>query len=191
MTTTNAMTRPIDFVGDLSIADAHVLLQYAKRSSHILEFGVGGSTQIFAQQNPKMLVCVETDPTWASIVTDKITHDFPKASKPIIIGYTNRFHQRFDIIFVDGVDDKRLDFARGTWHALNNGGVMLFHDTRRQNDLRNALTIAHEFGSEVQGVLINYLDSNITVLYKSHRQLQYENWQEVEGLPAAAYNLLL
>ena len=46
--------RPIDFVGDLSIQDAKVLLDYASKAQRILEFGVGGSTQIFAQCNPSV-----------------------------------------------------------------------------------------------------------------------------------------
>ncbi len=182
--------RPIEFVGDLSVEDSNVLLDLAGASSSILEFGVGGSTQIFAQCKPRLLLCVETDKVWAHAVLDRVASQFPQATQPIMIGYNEKFYQKFDLIFVDGIDEKRLDFALNTWESLEFGGLMLFHDTRRQRDLQNALAVADTFREEVEGVLINFLDSNITVLHKRKSRLVYENWNATEGLPLSAYSLL-
>jgi hypothetical protein len=182
--------RSIEFVGDLSIEDSKVLVDLAKVSSSILEFGVGGSTQIFAQCRPNLLLCVETDKVWAHAVLDRVVNHFPKATQPIMIGYNEKFYQKFDLIFVDGIDEKRLDFALNTWESLDNGGLMLFHDTRRHRDLHNALSVADTFREEVERVMVNFLDSNITVLHKRKSKLVYENWNTTEGLPLSAYSLL-
>ena len=184
------MKRPIDFVGDLSVADAKVLMNLSTNAQSILEFGAGGSTQIFAQRLPNTLISVETDPYWADIVQRKIAVDFPDATKPLMLGYTENFWQKFDLIFVDGVDDKRLDFALGTWGALRGGGVMLFHDTRRPADWENALVVANRNGAEVQSVELNLDNSNITVLRKRDKPLLYDNWHDVEGFPECDYSLL-
>jgi hypothetical protein len=182
--------RPIEFVGDLSIEDSTVLMQLGKDSDFILEFGVGGSTQIFAQCKPKVLLCVETDSKWACVVSNRIATHLLQATQPVLIGYQNKFYQKFDLIFVDGIDDKRLDFAFDTWDSLNDGGKMLFHDTRRQQDLINALKVAERFREEVESVMFNFLDSNITVLNKRKNKLVYENWNTTEGLPLSSYSLL-
>jgi predicted O-methyltransferase YrrM len=182
--------RQIEFVGDLSIEDSNVLMQLGKDSDLILEFGVGGSTQIFAQCKPRVLLSVETDSAWAYAVADRIATHLPQATQPVVIGYGDRFYQKFDLIFVDGIDDKRLDFALNTWDSLNHGGKMLFHDTRRQKDLLNALKVAERFREEVESVAFNFLNSNITVLHKRKDKLIYENWNITEGLPLSAYSLL-
>jgi hypothetical protein len=182
--------RPLNFTGDLSIADANVLLEYGSHASHILEFGVGGSTQIFAQCNPHLLVCVETSKAWAEAVQRKMSADFPDATTPLMIGYTETFWQSFNLVFVDGIDNKRLDFAIATWNNLAFGGHMLFHDTRRPADWGNALMLAKHYGSEVDSVLLNVNNSNITVVRKRMQRMDYENWNETEGLPMSAYNLM-
>jgi hypothetical protein len=183
--------RLVNFTGDLSIADSNVLLWYGTHASHILEFGVGGSTQIFAQCNPKLLLCVETSKAWADAVSRKIINDFPEATLPIMLGYTETFWQSFNLVLIDGVDYKRLDFAMAAWNNLAPGGHMLFHDTRRPNDWGNALLVAKHYGSEVDSVLLNVDDSNITVVHKRMKPMAYENWNEVEGLPMSAYNLMV
>lgn len=182
--------RSMEFVGDLSIEDSKVLEKYAESADSILEFGVGGSTQIFAQCRPELLVCVETDPTWANVVLAKVARDFPKATTPLMLHYTNQFYQKFDLIFVDGVDHKRLDFAINAWDSLKGGGVMLFHDTRRPQDLNNVFELAKRYGDEVSRIIVNCAESNTTVVTKREAKLLYENWNHAEGLPMSAYSLL-
>jgi hypothetical protein len=183
--------RAIDFVGDLSVMDSFVLFELTESPNmRILEFGVGGSTQIFAQRQPKQLVSVETDPLWAKLVINKIDNDFPNAFKPLIIGYTTTFFTMFDLIFVDGVDDKRLEFAINSWSSLHNSGVMVFHDTRRKFDFDQVLQFISHVGTEVLSAQFNYLDSNMTVLTKRSNKLLYENWNITEGLPKNYYSLL-
>jgi predicted O-methyltransferase YrrM len=182
--------RPIDFVGDLSIQDAKVLLDYASKAQRILEFGVGGSTQIFAQCNPSVLLSVETDEKWAQITKDKIASDFPNATPPLFMGYTTNFLCDFDLVFVDGIGNKRFEFALNTWRSLRANGCMLFHDTRRANDFANVMRVAQNYYEDLEHILVNTNDSNITVLKKRFAPLKYENWNFVEGLPQSAYNLM-
>lgn len=182
--------RPIEFVGDLSVADATVLVNQCLNAMYILEFGAGGSTQIFAQMIPRVLISVETDQRWAEAVRREIHEKLPDHTQPLMIGYTENFWHKFDVIFVDGADDKRLDFAIATWDALRGGGTMLFHDTRRPADLENALIVANKYGAEVEAIEVNALNSNITILRKRESPLHYENWHEAEGFPETAYSLL-
>jgi len=177
----------IEFVGDLSQQDALVLEEFARTSKNILEFGVGGSTQIFAQCEPKTLTCIETDPKWIELVRNKVL-TFKQATYPNFYPYTTDFNNSFDLIFVDGVDNLRLDFARKTWKNLTVGGAMLFHDTRRLTDFANVLNTITQFTLEVEMALFNYKDSNISILIKKTAQ-PYVNWHHVEGKPEAAYSL--
>ena len=62
----------IKFIGDLSIQDALILAEFAKKSDYILEFGSGGSTQIFAQCLPKIVISVETSPKWIEITQKRL-----------------------------------------------------------------------------------------------------------------------
>jgi hypothetical protein len=54
------------FVGDLSLQDAELLERYVTRAKAVLEFGVGGSTQIIAQSIPEgaKFASIDTDPSW-------------------------------------------------------------------------------------------------------------------------------
>jgi precorrin-6B methylase 2 len=178
----------MEFVGDLSIQDAKVLTSLGKRATHILEFGSGGSTQIFAQCNPVKLVSVETDPAWikrTKINLSLISHD--KWTKPEFLPY-DLFKQEgvFDLIFVDGVPDKRLDFAMKAWAVLDTGGHMIFHDTRHFNHFREAAWVVQSFFGEIRKVSMNEDDSNLTIIEKGPL-LAYQNWNYTEGKPLWAY----
>jgi precorrin-6B methylase 2 len=184
----------IGFIGDLSLQDADLLAMYAKRSEYILEFGVGGSTQIMAQCKPKRMISIDTDPGWIERtrttlgrLTDKTEVEFG--------GYTNAQDMmaniRFDLIFIDGVDHLRKEFAAFSWQFLRVGGVMLFHDTRRQHDFLNAVGVASNFWNELSKVEVNAKasngkSSNMSVLHKKSLE-PYENWNDVEGKPAWAH----
>jgi len=180
----------IEFVGDLSNQDARDLAALGSVSARILEFGVGGSTQIFAQCEPVKLVCVETDPEWVAKTQSNlniISHD--KWTAPEFVPYDLfKVEGSFDLIFVDGVPDKRLEFAMKAWPLLNSGGKMVFHDTRRFEYFREAAWVIQSFFNEVSHVDINVDGSNLTIIEKGPL-LTYENWNETEDKPAWAYGI--
>jgi len=177
---------PFSFVGDLSIDDATVLHRVGSYSNRILEFGVGGSTQIFAQTKPDVLVSVDTDLTWIERTRFNLKLIDGEITQPHFVPYDLFMGGSFDLIFVDGVPDKRLDFAMKVWPMLSEYGAMIFHDTRRIEYLREATWVVQSFFDEVRYVSINESDSNLTIIEKGP-SLPYENWNETEGKPAWAY----
>lgn len=177
----------IEFVGDLSIADAKLLAQLGVESTHILEFGVGGSTQIFAQCQPIKLMCVDTDAGWIERTKNNLSRITSPFTAPSFAPYDLfKFEGVYDLIFVDGVPDKRLDFAMRAWPILDTSGRMVFHDTRRFEYFREAAWVMQSFFNEVRCVDINLNDSNLTIIEKGPARV-YENWNLTEGKPMWAY----
>ena len=188
----NKMLDKIKFIGDISIQDADILLTTAKTSTNILEFGCGGSTQVFAQARQDLqIISVDTSTEWIDITRKNINKlSFP--ANVTFTTYTTTFDKMFDLIFVDGVDDLRKDFAMNTWKYLNIGGSMIFHDTRRHMDMSNALEVVLAFHNEIKCVEINKsasngISSNLTIIQKKAHE-PYINWNLVEGKPSWAYN---
>lgn len=177
-----------EFVGDLSIQDAKVLARLGAEATRILEFGVGGSTQVFAQCKPKQLICLDTDPMWVARTTDnlkRISRDdwtVPSFVPHELFVYNGKF----DLVFVDGVPEKRLNFAMRAWLMLETGGKMVFHDTRRFEYFREAAWVIQSFFNEVSRIDVNTDNSNLTVIEKGPGRF-YENWNLTEGKPAWAY----
>lgn len=175
----------IKFVGDLSAEDASVLAEFAYGNS-VLEFGSGGSTQIFAQVADSV-TSVETDPTWVEKTRKNVLClDDPKPVEFVPYDLF-KFDQPYGVIFVDGVPNKRLQFAENAWKCLDGGGFMIFHDTRRFEYFKEAAWIIQLFFAEIQRVEVNYRDSNMTVIRKRGEPLHYVNWNETEGKPLWAY----
>lgn len=178
-------------IGDLSRADISVLHRFGNKSKRILEFGAGGSTHIFAQCDaPEHIVSVETAQEWIDITQERMaTLDNPKPVHFInydIHALQDTHGSNWDLIFIDGMDNLRHHSAHRTWADLNIGGVMLFHDTRRKQDYGNAISIVSTHYNEIESVLCNYADSNITVITKKH-YAGWENWNKTEGKPMWAY----
>jgi len=178
---------PFSFVGDLSIADANTLYALGSKNTHILEFGVGGSTQIFAQCKPIKFVCVETDPVWVSRTSENLSRIEAEHAVPWFAPYDLfKYEGVFDLVFIDGAPDKRLEFAMRAWPILDTGGKMIFHDTRQFEYFREAAWVIQSFFNEVSRVDVNVNGSNLTIIEKG-QSLTYENWNETEGKPAWAY----
>lgn len=182
----------IQFLGDLSLEDADVLAQWAKQSRCILEFGSGGSTQIISQCGADSIVSVETDPTWVETTQSRL-NKLTNATPVVFKSYTTQFDQTYDMIFVDGRWHERFDFATAAWSHLRTGGVMLFHDTRRDFDFEIAMKTAQRHFLEIERIDVNARasngrSSNITVLHKKPYE-PYVNWNETEGKPLWAYGV--
>ena len=184
------------FIGDLSLQDADVLVNYGKRSAKILEFGVGGSTQLLAQCKPEELFSVETDFAWVNLTRTRLDKIEDKKD-PVFLNYDQiasitNVH-KFDLIFVDGVDNLRRDFAIKTWASLKDDGVMIFHDTRRHQDFQNAAWVAQLYFNELEWIDVNcrasdFKSSNMTVLCKKPHE-PYVNWNHAEDKPLWAYSI--
>ena len=178
----------IKFIGDLSLQDADTLALYGKKASTILEFGVGGSTHIFCQCNAQKVISLETDINWINITLQRLNEINIDPSLYKILEYSElpNITDRFDLIFVDGVDGLRLDFATRAWPLLNVGGHMISHDTRRFKDFSNVAALLKQVFLEVSNVQINVSNSNLTIIHKQDLQ-EYVNWNKTENKKAYMY----
>lgn len=171
----------IGFIGDLSNSDARTLYEVARHKS-VLEFGVGGSTQLFAQ-SAASVVSVDTDPVWVKRTKDNLAllpeHTLVDFQEFDLFDYRGEY----DVIFVDGTPDKRLEFAKAAWPCLKKNGTMIFHDTRRFEYFREVAWIVQLHFAEISSVDINKNDSNLSLIHKRVAPKHYENWNEVEGKP--------
>jgi hypothetical protein len=183
----------IKYIGDLSRADAALLARYAGNSRAVLEFGVGGSTQVIAQSlaEGSVFISLDTDPGWIMTTQENLRRlgvgarcnlrrydEWPPAETA-----------RFDLIFDDGADHLRIDFALRSFPLLTIGGALLFHDTRRLQDVRNVSCLVETFFEEIDLIHLNEridgVSSNITVIRKKARE-PYADWNDTEARPAWA-----
>jgi predicted O-methyltransferase YrrM len=177
------------YVGDLSANDADLLARMSSSASNILEFGVGGSTQIFAQSAPEhaRITSVETNLGWIER-TGSLLRAMGQRHRVAFLEYSEWLDTRaapgdeapYDIIFDDGVDALRADFAERAWPALAIGGKLLFHDTRRPRDVMNVLNFCARHFVDVDSIELNAASSNISILTKKRPQ-PYVNWNTAEG----------
>jgi hypothetical protein len=177
------------YIGDLSKNDAAVLADAAKVATRILEFGVGGSTQIFARSAPPgaTITSVETDAGWIAKTT-AILRAMDLAHRVRFLDYeswrvglaTSSERETYDVILDDGIDTLREDFAVRAWPSLEIGGKLIFHDTRRPRDIANVLKFCFVHYVEIGSMALNVNSSNLTVLTKKAPE-PYENWNFAEG----------
>lgn len=180
----------IKFIGDLSLQDADLLSYYGSNSESILEFGCGGSTQIFSQIC-KDVTCIETDQKWVDLTQTRLSK-ISNANPVHFKSYSEiPSNKQFDLILVDGVDNLRKPFAIETWKYLKVGGVMMFHDTRRFDDFQTAMWITQLYFNEIDSIRVNAKasdskSSNLTIITKKKFE-GYVNWNESEGKPLWSY----
>jgi hypothetical protein len=118
---------------------------------------------------------------WSDLTTERLSRLGLKW--PIVLCHGWSWSGTFDLVFVDGVDGLRRNFALRAWPLLKVGGYLLFHETRRAQDVSNLTALIATFSSEIESVHMNQDGSNISVVTKKPPQ-PYSNWQEVEGLPS-------
>ena len=181
------------FIGDLSRHDAELLERYASSAHSVLEYGVGGSTQIIAQSltDGASFLSLDTDSGWITTTGENLRR-LGVEDRCRMIRYENWSPDatRFDLIFDDGADHFRRDFALRSFPLLEIGGVILFHDTRRLLDFQNVLALIEVFFEEIEHVHLNErvtgVSSNITAVRKKAKE-PYANWNIVENKPPWAY----
>lgn len=168
------------FVGDLSANDAAVLATLARDASSIIEFGVGGSTQIFAQCAPAgaHILSLDTSVDWLDR-TKATLRAMALHDRVMFQSYPGQLDRAYDLAFDDGIIEHRLDFASRVWPHLTIGGKLVFHDTRRPFDYMNAVQIITTHYLEIDIVEANAANSNLTIITKKARG-DYQDWNEVE-----------
>lgn len=185
------------YIGDLSSQDAALLERYAKNANAVLEFGVGGSTQIIAQAISRQasFTSLDIDPKWIEVTQSHLSRLGVEARcqlLPYESWIANPSPSSFDLIFNDGLNTRRRDFALLSFPLLAVGGVMLFHDTRRSQDVRYVLDLVEAFFEEIEHVHLNErfqrASSNITAVRKKAKE-PYVDWNLAEGRPPWAYGL--
>lgn len=173
------------YIGDLSHQDARILEFFASRYNRILEFGCGGSTQIMAQalKEGGHITSIDTAPEWIKRTERNLEILKVDPSRYTLVPYEYwRDHciGTYDLIFVDGVDSKRMVFGRTAWHLLEVGGTIIYHDTRRIGDLRTAVELMMEHFNEVGDVFINLDGSNLSGFQRKAPE-PYRDWNVDEG----------
>lgn len=173
------------FIGDLSHADAALLEEYARGATRILEFGSGGSTQVFAQAAPQgaRIVSVDTEQEWIDKTRAHLAN-IPGASAVEFWVYDGWREaagaERFDLVFVDGFSPLRGEFAAAAWGYLEVGGHLLVHDTRWPIYARVVLEVVADRFLEVERLEPNERGSNISVVARGRRE-PFEDWHSMEG----------
>jgi len=182
----------IPYVGDLSSRDADLLRLLASRSDRILEFGVGASTQIFAAYGCGKVESVDTSAEWIAKTAANLNTLEARGFdlRPVTFrGYAAfRPVAKYDLIFVDGLNELRLPFALLTWPALIDGGFMCLHDTRRTapygnaktSDVQHVCAIIERHSAEIDTIALNQNESNTTVIAK-RSPLLLEDYNAIEG----------
>lgn len=181
---------PLCYVGDLSRDDADLLARLAREADSILEYGVGASTQIFAQSaTPQTeILSLDTEDYWIDRTRALLDELVPGHGVRL-----QRFERltilddladgSFDLIFDDGHEDLRLEFGLAAWRLLRTGGKLVLHDTRRRGDVGNVLLLSARFFREIERIDLNPNGSSLSILHKCGRK-PYFDWNKQEDRAA-------
>lgn len=183
----------LKWVGKLSLQDADILAGLGKKATSILETGMGASTLIFSQVC-KDVTSIESNPKWLELTKKRLEH----------LGTINNVkllseidpvlkYEEYDLVFIDCLEETRFENAKKAWENLKPGGILLFHDTNRQNYLRLAFTFIFTSYREVDYALVNLQasdgnSSNTTLIKKVSKGFKEQNWKFKEGKEPWAYS---
>jgi len=157
----------MNYIGDLSKYDYEVLKELAINSTNILEFGVGASTQILRNFSDGNLTSIETSMFWIDMTKRNLKYlNIEKDVNFLLYEEFNPNLEQFDLVFNDGIDSLRSEFGVNIWKNLQVGGVIAYHDTRRRKDIENVVQLINNFRNEIESVIFNKDNSNITIIKK-------------------------
>jgi predicted O-methyltransferase YrrM len=178
------------YVGDLSREDADLLARLAREADRILEYGVGASTQIFAQAaTPRTeILSLDTEDHWIDrtrVLLDELVsgHGVRLRRFQRLTVLDDLANGSFDLVFDDGHEDLRLEFGLVSWRLLGTGGKFVLHDTRRRGDMGNVLLLAARFFREIERIDLNPGGSSLSILHKCPRK-PYFDWNKQEDRAA-------
>ena len=174
------------YVGDLSREDGRLLAGLAQEASRVLEYGVGASTQIFAQVvAPGVEIhSLDTEDYWihrTRVLLDELApgHGVRLRRFERLTELDDLVDGSFDLIFDDGHEDMRLEFGLASWRLLRTGGRFVLHDTRRRGDVGNVLFLAARYFREIERIDLNPAGSNLSILHKCAPK-PYVDWNKRE-----------
>jgi predicted O-methyltransferase YrrM len=130
-----------------------LLSQLVHEASRILEFGSGGSTQIFAHYSrPEAeVISIETHEFWIRRTQQNLER--LGIRKPVQFVHWNvqenplkNLQGPFDLVFIDGIDPLRADFYRMAWEKTGIGSIIASHDTRRPQDFKSSSNSSRPIG---------------------------------------------
>ncbi len=178
------MTRPPLFIGDLSRADASTLAALVPGRKRIVEFGVGGSTQIIAQSMDAdaTLLALDTDPAWLERTAVNL-RALGTGDRVTLAPYGTAIAAPIDLAFVDGSEHLRLPFAEFIWPMLSVGGLLVLHDARHRVYVGPLLALVADEFRDVRSVTLNDGDTNFAIVERGPRR-EYVDWNAAEGREA-------
>jgi predicted O-methyltransferase YrrM len=178
------------YVGDLSGADADLLARLARDAERILEYGVGASTQIFAQAAARRtnILSLDTEDYWIDRTREILDELVPGHGVRLqrferLTALDDLADGSFDLVFDDGHEDLRLEFGLASWRLLRTGGKLVLHDTRRRGDVGNVLLLAARFFREIERIDLNPGGSGLSIFHKCARK-PYIDWNKQEDRAA-------
>jgi len=188
----------MNYIGDLSKYDYEVLKELSINSTNILEFGVGASTQVLRNFSDGDITSIETSMFWIDLTKKNLK--YLNIEKKVNFFLYENFEpnlEQYDLIFNDGIDSLRSEFGVKVWKNLKTGGVIAYHDTRRRKDIENVLELVGYFKNEIESIIFNKDNSNITlvkkkikddILYNNNINIDkiltespYYDWNDVEN----------
>jgi hypothetical protein len=172
----------IPYIGDISKYDAFLLKKIVEGDNikNILEFGCGASTQVIAAYTKAKFASIDTSKKWINKTINNIKL-LEINNMPLFYKYNNFdfSNSNYDFVFDDGIDYLREPFAYKIWSKINVAGILAFHDTRRNNDMAIVINFIINNITEIEAVVFNCNQSNISLVYKGIVKPYYD-WQTEE-----------
>ncbi len=178
------MTAPL-FIGDISAADASTLAALVPGRKRIVEFGVGGSTQIIAQSMDAdaVLWAYDTDPEWLTRTAVNLETLGVDRSRVLLLPSYEQHAEipgPVDLAFVDCAERFRIPFAHLIWPRLSVGGLLVLHDARPLVYVQPLLALVADNFRDVRSVTLNADDTNFAIVERGPRR-DYADWNAAEG----------
>jgi len=173
----------VEIQGDISRSDVVVLYELCLGKS-VVEFGMGGSTLLISQI-AKEFTSYETDQKWFDKTKGRLDL-IDKSCKPDLkmIYEVPDTIPTCDVLFIDGLGDHRLKWAK----FLTSCDKMLFHDSL--GDTGTVPTVHHMLSELLltldrvgwlDTIQFHYKDSNIVVINKRKEFIKFANWNSEPG----------
>lgn len=172
------MNKPSDYcIGNIDVEDIHALAKLARGASRVLEFGTGGSTQIWAQfaRYGTPIETVDTERKWQDRTVDNLAklggyggnvRYLQLENWKDVIREEDDGLPWFDLIFVDGLMEERERFATEAWPLLMPTGIMAFHDCRWPEVAKMSFQLAASNFLEVERIDYGINNSNVVCITK-------------------------
>ena len=177
--------KTVEIHGDISRADVLVLVEVCTNKD-VVEFGVGGSTQILSRC-AKSLVSYDTDNAWLDRTSSRLKKIEDRTCDPTL-NYCADVPEtipKCDVLFIDGYGPHRISWLLKHFDKCE---IILCHDSLGDTD--NGPTLYHIMSELFKDrkaiemldiVKFHYLDSNMVVIHKRQNPIHYQNWNVTES----------